>query len=149
MRQSVLPPLNNRRIVVCGCKQQLVVGVGPGHALVTHLPQRLRPAAALLAAAAMLLGTIGTSDSSRRLGLLLCCRGSIAGLMLMRSRRRRRWSSGARELLDDRAELGGVDDVHRRVRGVPAPPVRPRRRPAAARCVGGLLLLLAAATALH
>jgi len=66
----------------------------------------------------------------------------MAALMLMRWRWRR---SGACELLDDGAELVGLDDVDRRVRGVPAPPVRPGGGGlAAGSCVHGLLLLVLA-----
>ena len=113
-----------------------------------HLPQRPLPAAALLApagATGMMLTrlrrrrSIGTSSSNS------CCgagAGAIAALVIAMGRRRR-WS--ACELLHHGAELGGVDDVHRRGRGVPASPVRPRGLAAAGSCIGGML----GAAALH
>lgn len=123
----------------------IIVGVRPGHALLLNLPQR--PAAAVLLLLLLLrrrrIGA-GTSTTTSNSSLVLLCRcGAMAALMPMRWRRRR---SGACELLDDGAELVGLDDVDRRVRGVPAPPVRPGGGGlAAGSCVDGLLLLVLAA----
>lgn len=134
--------------------QIAVVGASPGHALVVYLAQRLHPpaAAVLLAPAAATLqqGITGTGGAISRLGLV-CCRGAIIAALMMSSYRwRRRWRSrGACELLDNGAELVRRDDVHRRVCGVPAPPVGPRRLAAASRAAGRRLLLAAVAAALH
>jgi hypothetical protein len=110
----------------------LVIGVGPGHALLVHLPQRPPAAYSVLASAMLLLnllprrriniGTAGSSSTSSAIAAALMV--GVGG-----GHRGRRRCDRSGELLHDGAELGRVDDVHRRGRGVPAPPVR--RSPAA------------------
>ena len=72
----------------------LVVLGGPGHALLMHLPQRRDAAIIIVVAAHVLL---------RRTIIMLRCHISIiVG----------DWRRCAGELLDDGAEVGGVDHVH-------------------------------------
>jgi hypothetical protein len=135
----------------------VVVGVRPGHALSLNLPQRLGATAAAMtmqllrrrtanggtsSSLVLLCRRISTGTSSSCLVLrLLCCCGAIAAMMVTCWRWRLR-RSGACELLYECTELVGLDDVDRRVRGVPASPVRPGGGLAGGSCVHGLLLLL-------
>ena len=119
----------------------VIIGVGPGHALLVHLPQRPPVASAMpLLNLLLLRRRIGTAASSSSPCAAIAAAPLMMGVGGGRRQRRRR---GSGELLHDGAELGGVDDVHRRGRGVPAPPVR---RPPAA---GSVLLAGGAAAALH
>ena len=86
----------------------VIIGVGPGHALLVHLPQR-PPVASAMLNLLLLRRRIGTAASSSSRP---CAAIAAAPLMMgVGGGRRQRRRRGSGELLHDGAELGGVDDV--------------------------------------